>query len=209
MATGSRALQSYSKKTRTAQCLALDIGQLTRAGLIVYGQLSGTVEWSGRSTLRVALHLWGRRFNESVLRLSYGLSDRDEEQVIDDIRLKTTRPYFGGLRWWFSCPGCGRRVRILYLRPDGEWFRCRHCHELAYRSQLQGRLARAMAKSVRIRRRLGGSPGPVGPFSAKPKGMHEHTHLRWGRKAKEAEREVVTLLEARLSQTRGHLKGTD
>jgi hypothetical protein len=54
------------------------------------------------------------------------------------IRLKTTRPYFGGLRWWFTCAlvvngrACGRRARKLYRK--GAYFGCRHCLGLTYES---------------------------------------------------------------------------
>jgi hypothetical protein len=55
-------------------------------------------------------------------------------------RIATTRPRFGGLRWWFVCPltvngrPCGRRVGKLYLPPAGRYFGCRHCHDLTYTS---------------------------------------------------------------------------
>ena len=60
--------------------------------------------------------------------------DIGESEV--QIPLTTTRPWFGGVRWWFRCPlssagiSCGRRVRKLYLL-DGQ-LGCRHCHGLAY-----------------------------------------------------------------------------
>jgi hypothetical protein len=56
------------------------------------------------------------------------------------VRLATTRPQFGGIRWWFICPlivngvPCGRRVGKLYLAPRARHFGCRHCHELTYTS---------------------------------------------------------------------------
>jgi hypothetical protein len=45
----------------------------------------------------------------------------------------TTRPHFGGKRYWFRCE-CGRRSGRLYL-PSGETlFRCRLCCDLTYQS---------------------------------------------------------------------------
>lgn len=50
------------------------------------------------------------------------------------ILLTKTMPNFGGVRYWFLCPGCNRRVGILY-KPVGEiFFKCRHCHNLTYQS---------------------------------------------------------------------------
>lgn len=56
------------------------------------------------------------------------------------VPLTTTRPRFGGVRWWFICPlkvngrACGRRVGKLYLPPSSSYFGCRHCHDLTYTS---------------------------------------------------------------------------
>jgi hypothetical protein len=47
----------------------------------------------------------------------------------------------GGKRPWFICSvkkngvSCRRRVGVLYLPPDATLFACRHCYELAYKSQ--------------------------------------------------------------------------
>jgi hypothetical protein len=46
----------------------------------------------------------------------------------------TTEPFFGGLRFWWLCPECGRRCGILYLPPKRTYFKCRLCHRLTYRS---------------------------------------------------------------------------
>jgi hypothetical protein len=44
----------------------------------------------------------------------------------------TTATCFVGERRWFTCPGCGRRCRIVY---GGKLFRCRLCYRLTYASQ--------------------------------------------------------------------------
>jgi hypothetical protein len=56
------------------------------------------------------------------------------------IEVTTTRPHFGGRHYWFRCPlvrdgfRCGRRVGRLYLLPGQQYFGCRHCWNLTYRS---------------------------------------------------------------------------
>ena len=50
--------------------------------------------------------------------------------------LTSTTPRFGGLRYWFLCPRCGRRVGKLY---HVERWACRRCHNLAYQSQRHSR----------------------------------------------------------------------
>lgn len=56
------------------------------------------------------------------------------------VEVTTTRPTFGGRRFWFWCPvvdfrtRCGRRVGRLYLPPGQQVFGCRHCYNLTYLS---------------------------------------------------------------------------
>ena len=56
------------------------------------------------------------------------------------VRLVTTIPTYGGLRWWFICPlvrrdgGPPRRVAKLYLPPGSRYFGSREGHELTYTS---------------------------------------------------------------------------
>ena len=56
------------------------------------------------------------------------------------VRLVTTRPTYGGRRWWFLCPlarndgGPPRRVAKLYLPPGGTYFGSRQAYGLTYTS---------------------------------------------------------------------------
>src|SRR6185369_10508511 len=76
----------------------------------------------------------------SSARLSYSVNGRS---VGLTVRLVTTQPNYGGVRWWFVCPlttrgqACNRRVMKLYLPPNGHYFGCRHCYDLTYRSRQQ------------------------------------------------------------------------
>ena len=53
-----------------------------------------------------------------------------------------------GLRWWWACPSCGRRVIALYLAQGGR-FACRKCLGLVYESERSSRLQRAMNPILR------------------------------------------------------------
>ena len=77
------------------------------------------------------------------VRLSYWCvwpGSRERESADYTVQLTTTRPRFGGLRWWFVCPlivngrPCDRRVGKLYLPPPARYFGCRRCHDLTYTS---------------------------------------------------------------------------
>src|SRR6266516_5295107 len=48
---------------------------------------------------------------------------------------QTSRPPFGGIRWWFRCPRTYRRVRVLHLPLGGRHFWSRRAYRVAYASQ--------------------------------------------------------------------------
>jgi hypothetical protein len=84
-----------------------------------------------------------RDFARPVVRLrhaGWGHTPRSQPVQPYTVRLESTRPRWGGLRWWFLCPQrvdareCGRRMCKLYLPPGGQRFGCRYCHALTYRS---------------------------------------------------------------------------
>jgi hypothetical protein len=74
---------------------------------------------------------------DAWLRLHYSAQG---EPVDYRIRLVTTRPTYGGIRWWFICPlvrrdgGPPRRVAKLYLPPGGRYFGSRQAYGLTYAS---------------------------------------------------------------------------
>ena len=51
------------------------------------------------------------------------------KQIID---LTKTRCNYGGNRYWFNCPRCGKRVGALYRKPLSLLFLCRLCQNLTY-----------------------------------------------------------------------------
>jgi hypothetical protein len=79
--------------------------------------------------------------SDRVCVLSFELLDSPMQRAVHQrIALTRTRPNFGGLRWWFLCPGdgqpCRRRCHKLYLPAGGRGFACRLCHGLVYSSTL-------------------------------------------------------------------------
>ena len=51
------------------------------------------------------------------------------------VNLTTTNTQFNGLRLWFLCPHCERRIKILLLNPLTYKAGCRHCLGVIYRDQ--------------------------------------------------------------------------
>lgn len=62
--------------------------------------------------------------------------------VYYNVGLTSTKLPPGGSRWWWLCPGCGRRVDILYLPAERDRLGCRACCGLKYRSQYVRRKVR-------------------------------------------------------------------
>ena len=51
-------------------------------------------------------------------------------------RTTTTVPQFGGVRYWWLCPACNQRVRVIY--GGGGVFVCRKCANLTYQTSQSG-----------------------------------------------------------------------
>ncbi len=85
------------------------------------------------------------------------------------IRLLRGACNYGGLRYWFECPICLKRVGLLYQRFRR--FACRHCQQVAHSSQSEDAHDRAWRKAQRIETRLG-------PHWKRPKGMRHKTYSR-------------------------------
>ena len=71
---------------------------------------------------------------DNYMILKYTETDRAGLKQDFDYRvnLDITPCHFGGIRYWFKCPGCNRRVAILY---SGGIYACRRCKNLCYHSQ--------------------------------------------------------------------------
>ena len=141
---GSGRWRTDDRKLAVEECLALDVRKLARDGLIVRPPASGSLWWTdtrtGERTATATFEL-ERIGDDPFLILDYTVGrDEHREGVRLPIELQTTRPHFGGVRWWFRCPIlsygalCRRRVARLYLAPRVTRFGCRHCHDLTYMS---------------------------------------------------------------------------
>jgi len=75
-----------------------------------------------------------------LIRQSANIIKNEEKEFDYPIRIQHTKSYFGGRRYWFTCPlvvngkACQTRVGKLYLPPNGKYFGCRHCYDLVYLS---------------------------------------------------------------------------
>ena len=84
------------------------------------------------------------------------------------VGLTTSPCNYGGVRYWFVCPGCLRRCGVLYVH---EQIACRKCHKLAYESQYEPVRDRMLRKLLKIRKLIGCDMDIFSPFNPPPKGM--------------------------------------
>lgn len=125
------------------------------------------------------------------------VTDRTRPRTLS-ISLLQTPCNYGGTRQWFGCPSCSQRCAKLYF-VDGN-FRCRKCHGLGYRSQLEASSDRPRLIAQRIRRSLGASSNLALPFPPKPPKMHWQTYFAICEKGKRYEARAKARLRAWLEE---------
>ncbi len=99
------------------------------------------------------------------------------ENVKQRVYFDWTQCNYGGKRIWSLCPGCGKRVAILY--GAGKYFLCRHCCNLTYETCNETPRDRRFSKANKLRKKIGAQAGCLNPLPRlKPKGMHQMTWTR-------------------------------
>ena len=135
-------LSSDSKKATVEGSLVLTASALVRNKALVPGaQTAGSWGWiyegedRPHATIRYEADL--RDTDNAWLRLHY----RANGEAVDyKVQLVTTKPNYGGRRWWFICPivrrdgGPPRRVAKLYLPSGSKYFGSCEAYALTYAS---------------------------------------------------------------------------
>lgn len=137
--SGSTRWRWHDKAATVEDSYVLDAADLTRKSLLPREPALRflTLTWSsvpsGKALASIGFMADTRDAREPFARLHYQANGTPQDY---NVRLESSRPPFGGLRWWWRCPalGCGKRVLKLYLPPGGGVFACRSCHRLTYTS---------------------------------------------------------------------------
>ena len=165
----------HGGKSTTGDMHVLDIRKIARAGRLTPGQSFGW-QWTCNGEKIASINM---RTDTDRVTLDYRARDRGGEwQAMNyPVRLSWTPCTYGGQRAWWLCPavGCGRRVAVLY---GGKVYACRHCHQLAYKTQREQSHDRAGSKAEKLRDRLQWEAGILNGNGIKPKGMHWATFAR-------------------------------
>lgn len=97
----------------------------TKIGRNFWGR--GSLQWSANGEPYASMGY--ERRGPLALALSYAVSGVPHSDLLT---METTRPHYGGVRYWWECPGCYRQVAKLYFQR-AQW-KCRTCHGLTYQS---------------------------------------------------------------------------
>ncbi len=179
--SGSGHWYRWNSKTTIESQYKIDIRWIKKRGYLHPGT-SGTLSWGSSGEKYGSI---GFRVETDRLVLNYRNQHNggEWENIKDEIFFTWTPCNYGGNRQWFLCPGCNRRVAVVY---GGKYYRCRHCHNLTYPSQRESQPDRLIRKAQKIRVRLGVSRNLRVPILFKPKNMHQKTFDRLRREADDA-----------------------
>jgi len=135
----------WSNRRVVEDCKLLAIATVVRSGAFCEWKDSDgyrpdfkqTVYWKSGFEVQVR-SLGATSSGRKALTFSYTLGDAAIADTVHTV--SNPSPLRGGKRrYYFLCPGwddfeCGRRVGKLYLPRGENYFRCRICHGLTYRS---------------------------------------------------------------------------
>jgi hypothetical protein len=148
---GSTRWNLYNKRLAAEDCRRLPLRVLK--GNLWAGRI-GQITWSreGKEISSIGYQVRGEGKSPSSLWLNYTITrpNGEKQSCNYPVHLTTTPLPWGGVRHWFMCPGfgCGRRVSVLYLASGQDYFVCRHCNRLSYRSRQEGYQDRAFYKNI-------------------------------------------------------------
>lgn len=128
----------YSKREIVENCWKLDVFSLNRFGGFKRDFVEGILSFGKEDKMGFVFDR-----DKLLLILFYEIKNRktgkvEEREEVIHLTTTPTNLGKGGVRYWFLCPHCGRRVATLYrpvrinkMLP----FRCRTCYNLTYKKQ--------------------------------------------------------------------------
>lgn len=163
----------FGTKALLGELLALDMRDFTK-----YSDLNtwewATMNWSSGHGHKSSI---GYQVQPGVgVRLFYTVGETDKLDYV--VKVTTTPCNLGGVRYWWLCPRCGRRCRVLHCN---RLFVCQRCSGTYYETQKnKDTLTRIDNELTAIRRRLKAKKTltVTDRLPDRPKGMHWRTYMR-------------------------------
>jgi hypothetical protein len=191
-------------KLTTDSVPSIDIRQLQRSRELSPGnRILETWTRGGQIAAQVEIAIQHNQLRIRYTRVS-GSGEREPVECV--VPIASTPCNYGGVRRWFCCPDCRKRIAVIYIQ--GRSCSCRQCNYLVYRSQRERAGERARDRAQKVRMRLGGSANLFEPFPAKPKWMRWETYQGLETKALQNQAQNLESLRSKLDRpnTRGQRK---
>lgn len=140
----------------------------------------GSTGWINPKTKEDTGTIGIRFYKCELIELKYTVKDNytgEKESIEEKINLEKTKCNYGGYRYWFVCPRCNEKYRILYIRNNR--YRCRFCNKVNYyiqQANKDGGLMQVREKMSRIEKKLKHDEYAGYYPHSKPKGMHWNTY---------------------------------
>jgi hypothetical protein len=189
---------SHRTRPDTGSLLKLDAAMLSTRGALAPGAIAWHQWTDTRGDAIGSIHsMMSRDQNAPSLTLVYRVREHggDWHDIRERIELEATPCNYGGVRLWLTCPDCQSRRRVLYSL--GGRFRCRQCHNLAYRSTREDAHDRSIRRTRTLHKRLAASPSNIFTVPPKPRGMRWDTYEQIADNLYHEHRLQLGLLEAR------------
>ena len=144
---GSGGYYRGNAKGKVEDCRSIDANNFSKWQYFKQGLRYGTLKWSraGRKIGACEFYVNIDDMDDSIF-FSYKCDDKIHPDV--KINLSWYSPGFGGRRYFFLCPLCGRRMRTLHFR-FGE-IACRICHNLTYESCVENNHFNSLYKLMAV-----------------------------------------------------------
>ena len=146
---GSGRRYHYSTRSYTDDYLDLDIRIMNKRGWLDKTTCQN-LTWKRNNqeigSIKLLVETRVQFPNEKIgMRLNYKARTNGGDWQEQDytVELEATKCNFGGLRYWFKCPKCNKRVCVLYA---GTIFKCRTCHGLVHKSRNESTLDQAIRR---------------------------------------------------------------
>ena len=195
--SGRKALRNC-----TDEYCSIKIGDWNRRGLLAPGQ---QFNWQWLRKGQPVGNIYITTEVEQI-RVTYAYHDKNKQLQSQDypIKLQTTNMARGGIRYWLTCPACERRMTLLYF--GGQYFACRICYRLNYRSQRATFADKHFGRLNKLRKKLGWQLGLGNAVGKKPFKMAWKTFDRIMNQYAECTQKAMLAISGKLKNTRGGSK---
>lgn len=191
---GSGGMCRWNKKTTLEETKCIDIRYMNKRKLLTPG-VTGSLRWTVRGAPNGDIRFY---CHDGYLQLDFRYRENGGEwqSMMQRISFDSTSCNYGGVRLWFLCPHCEKRVAVL--SAYGVRFLCRHCYQLTHASKQESRMTRMISQKHKLGARIF-EHYDSGEGFGKKKGMHWKTFERLHVKYQQLDYAINYLIAKRIN----------